>query len=643
MIFTQHEMQPQVGQILIQYAGVCRIAHEFSRAEELLRQAEAVWMERNHKFWLITVLFERINLALAQQKVTTALALLNTPLLLEQTNAALTAQRELLMAECLRQIPNDPVCQTQAQAHFDRIWSYALAQDNRWLQRETTAGLGQLLRHIDPDTARAYLERAVRYDDETRQMLSIEELKASFHLQASNILPILIRMAVSQGQPKRALSYAWKAKASAFADLIRLVTLQQTLTVAEQAEIQQIRQQIAARRWTLAKNASGHLGDSFQEMADPTLQELEHRLYALRRQRNREHHYSDEHLFADPAQTLARMEADSLLEYVRCDNEILAIYTERHGTWKAVWLCEVSIIQDILDDLQLNVQNVVYQHHENRVQFNNVWCAEALPLLERAYDLLIRPVLAEVEPLHLEHKLLIAPCEPLFLLPFAAFWNGQQYLFEQVYLEFIPSGGLLDVPIQCNPAQTLSCPIIVASSSEGTLRGTHAEVAAIATTLPDHNALVDSPQTLHILNNLSTPPRLLHIAAHSIVRTDAPILSAIQLTEDILSVEQCYELPLIGTELVVLSGCTTMTGLDTGGALLAFQSAFFIAGAKRILSSLWPIADDVTPVLMSHFYRLLIEEQLSPPAALRETQQILIKDPAYNHPAIWAAFVCNRR
>lgn len=167
-------------------------------------------------------------------------------------------------------------------------------------------------------------------------------------------------------------------------------------------------------------------------------------------------------------------------------------------------------------------------------------------------------------------------------------------------------------------------------------------MAAIRRALPQATSLVDVPGALDVLQRLREPPRILHIAAHSVLRDDAPIFSALQLSDALLSVEQCYELPLAGTELVSLSACTTASGLETGGALLAFQSAFLIAGARSVLSSLWPIDDEAAAMFMHQLYGQ-IAAGLPPPAALRAAQLALLRDPATDHPAIWAPFICTLR
>jgi CHAT domain-containing protein len=153
---------------------------------------------------------------------------------------------------------------------------------------------------------------------------------------------------------------------------------------------------------------------------------------------------------------------------------------------------------------------------------------------------------------------------------------------------------------------------------------------------------VDDPDDLAYLGSLTTPPALLHLSAHNVLINNAPIFCALHLTRNFLSVEQCYAMRLAGTRLVTLSGCSTAAGMETGGALLAFQSAFFVAGARHVMSSLWSIDARPTVTWMTLFYRLL-NDGLSIPAALRQTQRMLLHDAETGHPAIWAAFIVSRR
>ncbi|MFN3372987.1 MAG: CHAT domain-containing protein, partial [Chloroflexus sp.] len=231
------------------------------------------------------------------------------------------------------------------------------------------------------------------------------------------------------------------------------------------------------------------------------------------------------------------------------------------------------------------------------------------------------------------------PCAPLHYVPFAALWDGDHYLGERYLIEQTPSGMLLTMPV---PAGEPGPPLAIGASAEGELDAVAQEIAAVKEALPDARISVDDPAAADMLRTLTQAPRILHLSAHTELDAEATIFAGLQLAGSMFTIADCYNLNLAGTELVVLSGCTTAHGIESGGAVLALQSALLIAGARRIVVSLWPINDAATATLMRCFYQALNADQ-SPPEALRTAQQALRADPSFAHPALWAAFAVVRR
>jgi tetratricopeptide (TPR) repeat protein len=639
--FAALGMAPYVGEALVRGAAANRRYGDFTRAARLLDEADALWRSLDQPLWLSLVALERAALALEQEDAAAANDVLAAPLPTGDV-PALAAQRDLLLGEVRAlqwRASGAPDARDAARGAFARALGYARPQGDRWVERQALVGLGRLALPDDPAAARDYLESAAAHDDLTRQALSVQELKAGFQAQTGEILPLLARLAAEQGQPLAALAYAWRAKGSALLDLLRAPDADHALPPAEQKEIEQLRQQLAGHRWQAAILAAGDAPEGLRERGDPAIHALEQRLHELRRARNCRQSAHAAAALADPPALLHRMEADALIEYLRCGDTILALCAGRDGDCRAVAIGDVEMLLDLLDELRLTMQNVVALPADRRMRDRDHWLDECRLLLRRCYELLIAP-LGQLPDGELPYRLLIAPCDPLDLFPFAACWDGRCYLAERCEIQMTPSGALLADPPR--RADTTGPPLIVAASAEGRLPGALAEAAVVGAALPGSVCLIDDPRSLDELAGLEAAPRLLHIAAHSLPREDAPIFSALQLAGGLLSVEQCYELPLAGAELVTLSGCATGAGLDSGGSLLAFQSALFVAGARRVLYSLWPIDDQATATWMGRFYQLLAAG-LPPAAALRQTQRVLIDEPASCHPAIWAAFACSRR
>jgi CHAT domain-containing protein len=94
---------------------------------------------------------------------------------------------------------------------------------------------------------------------------------------------------------------------------------------------------------------------------------------------------------------------------------------------------------------------------------------------------------------------------------------------------------------------------------------------------------------------------------------------------------------LVGTELVVLSACETAVGeIRKGEGVFGLRRAFVLAGAKRLVMSLWRVPDLQTRDLMLWFYQALLRGE---PAgmALRSAQEAIRR--ANPDPYFWAAFI----
>jgi CHAT domain-containing protein/Tfp pilus assembly protein PilF len=102
-------------------------------------------------------------------------------------------------------------------------------------------------------------------------------------------------------------------------------------------------------------------------------------------------------------------------------------------------------------------------------------------------------------------------------------------------------------------------------------------------------------------------------------------------------------------DLLTLSACNTAVGTSngTGGE---WESLGMIAqrkGAKAVIATLWPVADESTKLLMQQFYRLHAEHGISKAEALQRAQLALLEGPgpgdpnrsSFAHPYYWAPFI----
>lgn len=97
------------------------------------------------------------------------------------------------------------------------------------------------------------------------------------------------------------------------------------------------------------------------------------------------------------------------------------------------------------------------------------------------------------------------------------------------------------------------------------------------------------------------------------------------------------ELNLSQVQLAVLSSCVSGIGqLSSSGDLIGFPLAFFSAGCKNVLISLWEIDDTITKELIICFYENLFNTK-NPLKALKISKELISNK--YKHPYFWGGFI----
>lgn len=154
-------------------------------------------------------------------------------------------------------------------------------------------------------------------------------------------------------------------------------------------------------------------------------------------------------------------------------------------------------------------------------------------------------------------------------------------------------------------------------------------------------------------------PDILHVASHgffseseSIEETpsSAVVLAGANNThpssgnasDGYLTAAELSRLDLYGTELVVLSACSTGQGdIRTGEGVYGLQRALYVAGARSTLLSLWKVDDEATAEFMERFYtRLKAGEGRSDALAAtqREFRDGTAGNGQWKDPYYWAAW-----
>jgi CHAT domain-containing protein len=150
-----------------------------------------------------------------------------------------------------------------------------------------------------------------------------------------------------------------------------------------------------------------------------------------------------------------------------------------------------------------------------------------------------------------------------------------------------------------------------------------------------------------VLRNLAEPATLVHFGTHGVASGDDLAGSGLVLSmldpsgasqNGFLSAREISMLR-VPADLVVVAACDSASGTAVAGeGLQSLAYGFLAAGARNVVAASWPVADVPTGLLMSEFYRALVERHERPAAALRDAQRALARDPLWRHPAFWAGF-----
>ena len=347
-----------------------------------------------------------------------------------------------------------------------------------------------------------------------------------------------------------------------------------------------------------------------------------------------------------------------------------------------------------------------YRYLMDRGRWDQIESQELIALGAELYDLLLRPLEAELSP---AERLLIIPDGPLHLLPFAALVRSDSGADHRYLIEWkaVHRAGSLTVHDELGPraagparqqrdlvafgdpqypSQTTPEPAttaLVRSVADGDLRElpwSRKEVDEIAKLYPRSRVYTGLDATEERAKSIDAEVRFVHFATHAVLNDRFPLDSAIALSihsdadpqrdNGLLQVWEIFETLRLDAKLVTVSACETALGSQVPGeGVIGLTRAFQYAGAESVLASLWGVSDQSTSELMARFYAEL-RDGLRKDDALRTAQIDMIlrgrkaarrcgsgnglwqsacswlfnsnSSPA-SHPYHWAAFVLNGR
>jgi CHAT domain-containing protein len=287
--------------------------------------------------------------------------------------------------------------------------------------------------------------------------------------------------------------------------------------------------------------------------------------------------------------------------------------------------------------------------------------SNALPVAQELYALLVGPVEEDLRQAKAQ-TLMISLDGALRYLPLAALHDGKSYLAETYSVALFTEAAkdkLKDSPqsswrlaglgltrqvegFTALPAVRKELEGIIRVGEKGVLPGeVHFDQEFTAASLRD--AL-----------DMAYP--VLHVASHFVFEPGTESNSFLLLGDGKrMTLRQMKEndLDFRNVDLITLSACDTAVGggRDANGQEIeGFGALAQKQGARGVIATLWPVADESTGLLMQNFYRMRESGRLTKAEALRQAQLVMIgargakgaaseAAPQFSHPYFWAPFI----
>ena len=283
---------------------------------------------------------------------------------------------------------------------------------------------------------------------------------------------------------------------------------------------------------------------------------------------------------------------------------------------------------------------------------------DPLPTAQALYRLLMAPVVQDLAQAGAK-TVMLSLDGALRYLPFGALHDGQQYLVQRWSLPLYTSvtrDRLRDAVAPQWQAAGLGLtrklgdfdPLPgVRAEMDGIIRSAFAGPGAGAATgaLPGEVHLDEAftAQRLRDVSQRRFP--VLHVASHFRFSPGTEVNSFLLLGDGqqlSLGELRTHNYRFDNVDLLTLSACDTGLGGgrdERGREIEGFGVIAQQQGARAVLATLWPVADQSTAQLMADLYRRRQAQQLSKVEALRQAQLALQAQARYGHPFYWAPFI----
>jgi CHAT domain-containing protein len=256
------------------------------------------------------------------------------------------------------------------------------------------------------------------------------------------------------------------------------------------------------------------------------------------------------------------------------------------------------------------------------------------------YEALLRPienVIGDYE------KVYIVPVKELSYIPFGALVNKvsddkMKYAIEDYNIGYLSSMYLFDLIYNLNTH--LSESILLMGNPDRSLPFAEVEVNEIAKLFASKKLFVEANASIKNFEGNVKGNKIIHLATHGkLVEESLKDSWLLFANGEKFDMSNAYNLPLDGTELVVLSACESGLG-GKGLEYSTLARAFANAGAQSVLATLWEVNDLATQELMVRFYKYYLSGSDKFTALAKAQRDLIHSDnKELTHPSKWSPFI----
>lgn len=324
---------------------------------------------------------------------------------------------------------------------------------------------------------------------------------------------------------------------------------------------------------------------------------------------------------------------DALVEYGVCGDEVLACVVRPGGVQLVRQLAHWPQVLEAAQSVWFQMDTL--RHGSAPVARHLPHLAQrAQQRLQRLHTLLWAPLAAALQGCQ---RVLVVPHAELAALPFAGLHDGSQWVGQSLQVAMAPSARVALHGLRRKaPHGATTAPQALVLGESTRLPQAGAEARHVASLYATSTCLIDDAATLPALRDAAPSADIIHLACHAQFRGDNPMFSALHLRDGALTAEWLQGL-VLRPAVVVLSACET--GLSDGrhgDEMVGLVRGFLVAGASRVVATLWPVDDAATEQFMAAFHGALACGQ--PCATALQWAQSQVRQQ-HAHPFYWAGFV----